>query len=151
MGIKYVHTNIVARDVQKLAVFYEEVFGCYPIPPERDLSGEWLDRSVNMKNVNIKGVHLHLPGYGEGGPTLEIFSYNEYIRNAANQINTTGFAHIAFEVDDVEKVKQKLLSAGGSLHGDVVTFPVEGKGTITMAYTRDPEGNIVELQNWKLD
>ncbi len=151
MGIKYVHTNIVAKDVRNLAAFYEEVFGCYPIPPERDLSGEWLDRAVNIKNASIKGVHLHLPGYEEGGPTLEIFSYNDYISNVANQINTTGFAHIAFEVDDVEKVKQKLLSAGGSLHGDVVTFSVEGKGTITMAYTRDPEGNIVELQKWEQD
>jgi predicted enzyme related to lactoylglutathione lyase len=151
MGIKYVHTNIVAKDMRKLAAFYEEVFDCYPIPPERDLSGEWLDRSINIKNANIKGIHLHLPGYEEGGPTLEIFSYNEYISNAANQINTTGFAHIAFEVDDVEKVKQKLLSAGGSLHGEVVTFSVTGKGTVTMVYTRDPEGNIVELQKWEQD
>ncbi len=151
MGIKYVHTNLIAKDVQKLVAFYEEVFGCYVIPPERDVSGEWLDRSVNMKNVNIKGVHLHLPGYDEAGPTLEIFTYNELINNTANQINTTGFAHIAFEVDDVEEVKQKLLSAGGTLHGDVVTFEVKGKGVITMVYARDPEGNIVELQKWKLD
>lgn len=148
MGIKYVHTNIIAKNVQKLTAFYEEVFGCYLVPPERDLSGEWLDRSVNMKDANIKGVHLRLPGYGDDGPTLEVFSYNEYIINKANQINTTGFSHIAFEVDDVEAVKAKLIAAGGSAHGEVVSFEVEGKGTITLAYTRDPEGNIIELQKW---
>ena len=27
---KYVHTNIVARDWRRLAVFYQDVFGCTP-------------------------------------------------------------------------------------------------------------------------
>ena len=27
-----------------------------------------------------------------------------------------------------------------------VTTPIEGAGTITFAYARDPEGNIIELQ-----
>ena len=42
----------------------------------RDLSGEWLDRATGLKNAHIKGIHLRLPGYGEGGPTLEIFQYD---------------------------------------------------------------------------
>jgi hypothetical protein len=63
--MKYVHTNLVARDWRKLADFYINVFNCKPVPPERELKGEWLDKAVNVKDAHIKGVHLQLPGYVE--------------------------------------------------------------------------------------
>jgi len=37
---RYVHTNLIAWDWKRLAAFYQDVFGCVPVPPERDLSGE---------------------------------------------------------------------------------------------------------------
>jgi len=44
MKAKYKHTNIVAGDWQKLAEFYEKVFGCQQLEPERLLSGKWLEQ-----------------------------------------------------------------------------------------------------------
>ena len=38
-GIRYVHTNLIARDWKKLAKFYVKVFGCKLKPPERNLKG----------------------------------------------------------------------------------------------------------------
>jgi hypothetical protein len=38
----YVHTNLIAHDWRALAEFYQQVFGCVPVPPERDLSGPLL-------------------------------------------------------------------------------------------------------------
>ena len=74
-SIKYVHTNLVAKDWKSLAQFYIKVFGCKRKPPERNLSGKWLDTLTALKNANVKGIHLQLPGYGQkGGPTLEVFS-----------------------------------------------------------------------------
>jgi hypothetical protein len=32
---RFAHTNLVADDWRQLASFYEEVFGCIPLPPER--------------------------------------------------------------------------------------------------------------------
>jgi predicted enzyme related to lactoylglutathione lyase len=40
---RYTHTNLVARDWRGLAAFYENVFGCVAVPPERDLQGEGLE------------------------------------------------------------------------------------------------------------
>src|SRR5574341_674062 len=37
-GTRYVHTNLVARDWQPLARFYETHLGCVRVPPERDYS-----------------------------------------------------------------------------------------------------------------
>ena len=73
---EYVHTNLIARDWKRLVRFYSEVFGCEPKPPERDMSGAWLDQLTSLQNAHLSGVHLRLPGYGDDGPTLEIFSYN---------------------------------------------------------------------------
>ena len=73
---RYVHTNLIAQDWRRLAAFYEQVFGCRPVPPERNLSGQWLEQSTGIRGSEIQGVHLRLPGHGERGPTLEIFQYN---------------------------------------------------------------------------
>ena len=75
MSIRYTHINIVSADWKKLVKFYQEVFGCIPIPPERDYSGTWLDRGTGVNKAHLKGMHLRLPGTGENGPTLEIFEY----------------------------------------------------------------------------
>ena len=44
---RFVHTNLVARDWRRLARFYERVFGCTPVPPERDLAGQWVEDGIS--------------------------------------------------------------------------------------------------------
>jgi len=146
---KYVHTNIVSKNWEQLARFYEKVFGCKRVLPERDMSGKWIEDGTGVPDVHIKGIHLRLPGYGESGPTLEIFQYNKYLNTGKAQVNQPGFVHIAFLVDDVEDALNKVLSEGGGQLGKVVTKEIPEVGTLTFVYTKDPEGNIIELQNWK--
>ena len=145
---RFVHTNLVAHDWQRLAHFYEQVFGCTPVPPERELKGEWLEAATGVPGAQIEGVHLRLPGYGQAGPTLEIFAYQPQAERLATAVNRPGFAHIAFAVDDVEAAREAVLAAGGSCVGPIVSLPVPGAGTVTFVYATDPEGNAVELQCW---
>lgn len=147
--VKYVHTNIVARDWQKLARFYVEVLGCTPRPPERDLEGDWLDALTSLKQARIRGIHLGLPGHGDAGPTLEIFEYSQVADPRPPMINRPGLAHLAFLVDDVDRVMSEVRRNGGSSVGRVVSTCIEGAGTVTVVYARDPEGNIIELQAWR--
>lgn len=149
MPIRYVHTNIIAHDWRKLSDFYINVFGCIPVPPERDLAGEWIDQMTGIEGVRIQGVHLSLPGY-ENGPTLEIFQFDpEYLQDGKPRINRQGFGHIAFHVDSVEDVLAKLITHGGSALGEVIQKQYEGLGLLTAVYTKDPEGNFIEIQNWR--
>jgi predicted enzyme related to lactoylglutathione lyase len=89
-----------------------------------------------------------LPGYGDDGPTLEIFSYDQLIEPGLPAANQCGFAHIAFAVDDVDQALQAVIVAGGSAVGQIATTQVAGVGMLRVVYARDPEGNIVELQKW---
>jgi predicted enzyme related to lactoylglutathione lyase len=145
---RFVHTNIVARDWRKLATFYERVLGCVPVPPERELSGQWLEDATAVPAAEIRGVHLRLPGYGNDGPTLEIFEYNHQREPQEPAINRPGLAHIAFAVDDVKAARDAVIAAGGGTVGQMVSVDIPGAGEITFVYATDPEGNILELQHW---
>ena len=149
INAKCVHTNLVARDWKKLARFYERVFGCTPVPPERNLSGQWLDDGVGIPGAHIRGIHLRLPGCGDDGPTLELFQYEPEAQGLPAAANRPGFGHIAFGVDDVKSTRDAVLAAGGGELGQVVSVEVARAGNITFAYLTDPEGNIIEVQCWE--
>jgi catechol 2,3-dioxygenase-like lactoylglutathione lyase family enzyme len=146
--VKFAHVNLVARDWRKLAAFYERVFGCTPVPPERNLRGPWLEQATGLAGAQIRGMHLRLPGLGESGPTLEIFEYRPEASAPDKTVNRPGFGHLAFAVEDVEAVSRAVLAAGGGQVGALTTVPVAGAGTVRFVYLTDPEGNVLELQRW---
>ncbi len=79
---------------------------------------------------------------------MEIFQYNTGTDWRVKDINQFGLSHIAFAVDNVEKLVDHLKTEGGSLVGKVIKTKIKGAGTIKFVYARDPEGNIIELQKW---
>lgn len=148
MKTKFSHVNIISNNWKKLADFYITVFDCKPKPPERKLSGEWVDKLTDLTEAEIKGMHLLLPGYNVDGPTLEIFEYNKNICNLEKKINLEGFGHIAFAVENVENKLKLLLDNGGTQVGELINAEINGVGKISVVYAKDPEGNIIEIQKW---
>jgi predicted enzyme related to lactoylglutathione lyase len=145
--MRFTHVNLIAKDWRRLAAFYETIFGCKRVPPERDLSGKWLDRATGVTDASISGIHLRLPGHGDNGPTLEIFQYGAASPTPGIQPDTPGFTHIAFAVDDVAETAARIFKAGGRPVGEFTVREVAGVGQLTMWYVADPEGNIIELQH----
>lgn len=146
---RFAHVNIVAEDWRTIAAFYVQVFGCEPVPPERSLKGAWLEEATGVHGAQIRGIHLRLPGLGDGGPTLEIFEYVPLEVRPAVVANRPGLAHLAFEVDRVAAALGRVIDAGGRVLGQQVSREIAGVGRITFAYATDPEGNIIELQRWE--
>jgi predicted enzyme related to lactoylglutathione lyase len=145
---RYGHTNLIARDWRALAAFYQNVFGCVPVPPERDYAGAELERGTGVKGSTVKGVHLRLPGHGPDGPTLEIYTYSVEAGAVRPEVNRPGFGHIAFAVPNVQTARDEVLAAGGTLLGEIVTLQTATGACVTWCYMRDPEKNIIELQSW---
>ncbi len=143
----YVHTNIIAKDSEKLIHFYKEVFNCESIGQKRNLKGPQFDALTGIKNVHIIGEHLRLPGEKQRA-TLEIFSYKKMVGTQEHKINEYGFSHIAFEVDDVEETLKKCLTHGGSLVGELIHADYPDGRHLCAVYARDIENNIVEIMNW---
>ena len=164
-GARYVHTNLIARDWRRLARFYQDIFGCVPVLPERNLSGREMEAGTGVPGARLQGMHLRLPGAGPDGPTLEIFEYvcpelacvGDFTNDRPEGMpaadtsrvpNRPGFAHIAFAVDTVADAREQVLSHGGTPVGEVVTVTLSATARVTWCYVRDPEGNIIELQSW---
>lgn len=146
--MKYVHTNIITDDWKRLAEFYIQVFACKMTLPQRNLSGAWLAKGTGVEEATIKGAHLRLPGWGNQGPTLEIFQYTNNKEQQYPLANRKGLGHLAFEVADVDATLEKALAFGGQRYGEVSSHVVDAIGTLTFVYLRDPDGNIIELQHW---
>ena len=147
--LRYVHTNIISRDVARLVAFYKTALGCQSIGQLRDLRGPWLDALTGLPHAHITGEHLLLPGYDTTHPTLEIFSYDNLRDTLPPEVNRPGLAHLAFEVDDVEQTLATILAAGGGQVGQIVSAAYPNNVEAVFVYARDPEGNIIELQSWR--
>jgi predicted enzyme related to lactoylglutathione lyase len=146
-GARYGHTNLIAQDWRALSSFYQEMFGCTPVPPVRDFTGPDLERGTGIPHAELRGEHLRLPGHGDGGPTLEIFNYNILEDKLPAAVNRPGFGHIAFVVDDVPAAREAVLAAGGGPVGEVVTLTNAAGARLIWVYVTDPEGNVLELQS----
>jgi glyoxylase I family protein len=147
-GVRYVHTNLIARDWRRLSEFYQSIFGCVLVPPERSYSGSDLEAGTAVPNASVEGVHLRMPGNGDDGPTLEIFTYSQLVDSQAPAANRPGFGHVAFAVGSVSDARAEVLRAGGNAVGEIVTLTAATGRKVTWCYVTDPEGNIIELQSW---
>ena len=148
-GARFGHVNVIASDWRRLADFYTTVFGCELVPPERDYAGDVLARGTAIPDASLRGAHLRLPGHGDAGPTIEIYTYgSNEARAGAAVANREGWGHIAFAVDDVNQAREAVLAAGGGQHGEIVTTQTADGRRVTWVYLTDPEGNLVELQSW---
>jgi catechol 2,3-dioxygenase-like lactoylglutathione lyase family enzyme len=145
---KFGHVNLVARDWHALAGFYERVFGCIPVPPERNYRGADLEAGTGVAGAALRGIHLRLPGFGDAGPTLEIYEYDEELPAQPTAANRPGYGHLAFVVPDVAAARAIALEEGSRAVGAVVTLRTADGRFVTWTYVADPEGNILELQSW---
>jgi predicted enzyme related to lactoylglutathione lyase len=102
MRARFVHTNIVAQNRQRLARFYDQVLGWAPVLPERYLAGDWLEAATGVPDARIQGIHLRLPGFGDHGPTLVVLHHNHQEERPVTAADRPGFADIACAVDDVQ-------------------------------------------------
>ncbi len=59
-----------------------------------------------------------MPGHGDGGPTLEIFTYGRMDSSGGIMANHQGYAHIAFEVDNVRATHKLAMENGGETLGE---------------------------------
>jgi catechol 2,3-dioxygenase-like lactoylglutathione lyase family enzyme len=147
-GARFGHVNVTGADWRRLATFYEDVFGCELVPPERDITGEHLDRATGIAGAHLTGAHLRLPGHGPEGPTIEIFQYEAVEPARPPRVDRAGWGHVAFQVPDVPSALEAVVAAGGRAVGDVITTKTATGGQVTWCYATDPDGNIVELQAW---
>ena len=145
------HINIVVSNLERSVKFYTEILGFTEIK-RADLSGEWIEKIVGLKNVKATVVYVVAP---DGEPRIELLHYHTPAgaRIAANAIaNTVGLRHIAFRVQNIDETVKKLRDAGVALLTDPIKVPntvVEHDlGSKLLCYFHDPDGTLLELAEY---
>lgn len=136
------HVSLTARDADQLSTFYKVVFGFVDRRPPKKLSGELFSRGNGLPDVGIYSIWLDFPT--DPGAFLEIMEYTETIKRGLPPVNEPGYGHLAFSVLDLDETLGKLLRSGGTMQGEVTNFGTEETPHL-IVYVRDPEGNILEL------
>jgi catechol 2,3-dioxygenase-like lactoylglutathione lyase family enzyme len=146
------HVNLVVRDLKRMTAFYRDVLNLC-VTKEVSISGEWIDEVVGLKGVVADVVYLDLPA----GPRIELIYYRapDGVESCVeNQPNVFGLRHMAFRMSSIDAVVEKLSAAGVEFQSEVKSVPdsqVQYSGGVRkrLVYFRDPEGNLLELCEYR--
>jgi catechol 2,3-dioxygenase-like lactoylglutathione lyase family enzyme len=147
------HVNLVVQDLMRMTEFYERALGLR-VSKRVTIAGPWVERTVGLADVKGHVVYLELPQ----GPRIELIQYERPAmgkeRDEQAPPNAHGIRHIAFRVSDIDALVQRLATAGVKFFSDVQTVPSEqvtyvGGARKRLVYFRDPEGNILELCEYR--
>lgn len=141
--MKLLHISLVARDSVAMAEFYRSVFELEILRELRTLSGEKVSCGNGILNSVIKSIWLKLPG--ANAPFLEIHEHETTHDRGQPKVNEPGFSHLSFEVGDIGETLAAIIKAGGSQVGQITDLGTVAK-PLLIVYARDPEGNILELE-----
>jgi len=127
------HAALLVRDVERSRRFYGQVLGMEEVsrPSNFTFPGAWFRKGR---------AEIHLIGEAEPDRVSQVqpgYRREEQSRGYA--------AHIAFEVDDLEKAQQHLRTH----NVEVVGGPHPRGDGVLQLYVCDPDGYIVELFVWQ--
>ncbi len=104
-------------------------------------SGEWIDRIIGLENVTVEVVMARAPDGSDIFELVRFHSPSAGAQGPAPAVNRPGLRHIAFTVDDVRGVVDRVREAGWDTVGEIVAF----ENMFLLCYVRGPDGLIVEL------
>jgi catechol 2,3-dioxygenase-like lactoylglutathione lyase family enzyme len=146
------HVNLVVDDLPGMVAFYRDILGLR-VSKEVTIQGAWVDRVVGLEGACAEVVYLELAE----GPRVELIRYVAPPGPRPEGLGLShckGIRHIAFRVDDIDKVVRQLTMRKVRFLSDVGTVPdsqVTYAGGVRkrLVYFRDPENNILELCCYK--
>jgi catechol 2,3-dioxygenase-like lactoylglutathione lyase family enzyme len=136
----FVHIGLVVEDLDETVRFLTLLgFDC---GRPGVFGGEWIDRIIGLENVTVEVVMARGP---DGSDIFEVVRFQSPPAGAAQEqapaANRPGLRHIAFKVDDVRAVVDRVREAGWDTIGEIVDY----ESMFLLCYVRGPEGLIVEL------
>ena len=138
------HTAVSTPDLDRLAAFYTDLFGFEPV-----LRHEWSGRPTIDEILGLDGSAARQVMLKAGNAYLELFQFTSPAptpRPEDRQVCDHGYTHICLDVTDIAGEISRL-EAGGMTF---LSGPIDTGPTLAV-YGRDPDGNVIELQEFKSD
>ena len=138
------HVAISTPDIDRLAAFYIDVVGF-----ETVMSTSWSDRPIIDRIIGLRGSAARQLMLQAGNAYLELFEYQSPAGKSADPDRPPsdhGYTHFCLDVTDIDAEYARLSASGMTFHAPPPTVEELGNGRLRAIYGRDPDGNIVELQ-----
>ena len=136
---RFDHVGITVADLDVVSAFFVGLG--FEIEGRMFLDGEFLDTVIGMTDARTEVMLLNAP---DGGPGLELARFvrpDHTTGSPAPMANELGLRILAFEVDDLPAIVDRLTADGYGAIGGVGTY----ESAWRMASIRGPEGIIVNL------
>ena len=135
----FVHVGLVVDDIDETVRFLSLLgLDC----GESSLfSGDWIGRIIGLENVTVEVVMARAPDGSDVFEVVRFVSPSDTGHEPTPGVNRPGLRHVAFKVDDVRGVVERIREAGWETVGEIVNY----EDIFLLCYVRGPEGLIVEL------
>ena len=137
------HTAISTHDLERSLDFYRHLLGFEPV-----LDWSWPRGTKAMDATHrLEGTSGRVVLLRAGNAMLELFEYASPAPRRADpgrRLCDHGLTHLCLDVDDLDAEYARLRAAGVEFHAEPVDY-----GTVKCTYARDPDGNVIELQEVK--
>ena len=133
------HVGVTVADLDTVSAFFIELG--FEVEGRTFLEGEFLDTVIGIPDSRTEILMLRPP---DGGAGLELASFirpNHEAGSPAAMANELGLRSVAFEVDDLQAIIERLAKDGYGLVGGMGEY----EHVWRMASVRGPEGIIVSL------
>lgn len=142
-GIHHVSAHV--RDLDRMIGFYKEAFGFELIGDPFEWSNEEkLDQILDVPGSAARGAMLRA-----GSCYLELFQFSapDPVSDRPLRPFDKGYTHFCVDVTDIEQEYHRLKAAGMTFgHSEPIDM-----GHVKTIYGRDPEGNVIEIQQTAAD
>ena len=136
---RFDHVGITVADLDTVSGFFVDL-GC-EVEGRMSMAGEFVDTVIGIPGSRSEIVMLRPP---DGGTCLELSSFTHPEHNPGSpgaMSNELGLRNIAFQVDNLQAIVDRLAAEGYGLVGGIGQY----ENMWRMAYVRGPEGIIVAL------
>jgi glyoxylase I family protein len=135
------HVAVATKDAERMLAFYRDLLGLEVVVDYTWPDGTAVaDRITALPGSSARHIMLR-----KGNAYFEIFQYfspQPAQGDPARRVCDPGITHVCFDVVDVDGEYERLSNAGMIFHCP----PQDVADGIRTTYGRDPDGNVVELQ-----
>ena len=134
------HVAVHVHDIKRMIEFYRDAFGFElmgePFSWEND---EFIDKIVDVKGSAATGCMLKA-----GTCYMELFQYSKPDPTGSHPLNPydKGYTHMCIDVTEIEQEFERLKGLGMTFSQPA---PID-VGHVKTIYGKDPEGNLIEIQ-----
>ena len=134
------HVAVHCRDLDRMIAFYKDAFGFEMVGGQF----EWQDAEIVCRLIDVPGSAARGCMLKAGTCYMELFQFSAPEPQSPDPKRPfdKGYTHMCIDVTDIEKEYERLKTLG-------MTFghpaPID-MGHVKSVYGRDPEGNVIEIQ-----